>query len=83
MKVLLIKTSSLGDVIHALPAVTDAIEHGFEIHWMIEEGLSEIASMHPGVSCIIPVAWRRWRQSLVSSAHEIRAFKRKLRETFD
>ena len=81
MKVLLIKTSSLGDVIHALPAVTDAIAQGFEIHWMIEEGFSEIAGMHPGVSSVIPVAWRRWRHSLVSSANEIRAFKRKLRET--
>ena len=50
MKVLLVKTSSLGDVVHALPAVTDAIAQGFEIHWMIEEGFSEIASMHPGVS---------------------------------
>ena len=81
MKVLLVKTSSLGDVVHALPAVTDAIAQGFEIHWMIEEGFSEIASMHPGVSSVMPVAWRRWRQSLVSSANEIRAFKRKLRET--
>ena len=81
MKVLLIKTSSLGDVVHALPAVSDAVARGFEIDWMIEEGLSEIASMHPGVSRVIPVAWRRWRQSLVSSAHEIRAFKRKLHET--
>ena len=81
MKVLLIKTSSLGDVVHALPAVSDAVARGFEIDWMIEEGFSEIASMHPGVSSVIPVAWRRWRQSLVSSAHEIRAFKRKLRET--
>ena len=81
MKVLLIKTSSLGDVVHALPAVTDAIAQGFELHWMIEEGFSEIASMHPGVSRVIPVAWRRWRQSLVSSAHEIKTFKWKLRET--
>ena len=81
MKVLLIKTSSLGDVVHALPAVTDAIAQGFEIDWVIEEGFSEIASMHPGVSGVIPVAWRRWRQSLVSSVHEMRAFKRKLRET--
>ena len=81
MKVLLVKTSSLGDVVHALPAVTDAIAQGFEIHWMIEEGFSEIASMHPGVSGVIPVAWRRWRQSLVSSAHEIKTFKRKLRNT--
>ena len=81
MKVLLIKTSSLGDVVHALPAVSDAVAQGFEIDWMIEEGFSEVASMHPGVSSVIPVAWRRWRQSLVSSFHEIRAFKRKLRET--
>ncbi len=80
MKVLLIKTSSLGDVIHALPAVTDAAAFGFEIDWVLEEGFAEIASMHPGVSSVIPVSWRRWRHSLVSSSREIRAFKRKLKE---
>ena len=80
MKVLLIKTSSLGDVIHALPAVTDAAALGFQIDWVLEEGFAEIAGMHPGVSSVIPVSWRRWRHSLASSFKEISAFKRKLKE---
>ena len=46
MRVLLIKTSSLGDVVHALPAVNDAVEAGFEIDWLVEEAFSEIAELH-------------------------------------
>ncbi len=78
MRVLLIKTSSLGDVVHALPAVSDATESGFEIDWVVEEAFSEIAELHPGVSKVIPVAWRRWRNSLFSSLDEMRDFKREL-----
>ncbi len=78
MRVLLIKTSSLGDVVHALPAVNDAAELGFEIDWVVEEAFSEIAELHPGVSKVIPIAWRRWRKSLFSSYKEIREFRREL-----
>ena len=78
MRVLLIKTSSLGDVVHALPAVSDATESGFEIDWVVEEAFSEIAELHPGVSKVIPIAWRRWRKSLFSSFEEMRDFKREL-----
>ncbi|GAB4223041.1 MAG: lipopolysaccharide heptosyltransferase I [Gammaproteobacteria bacterium] len=64
MKLLLIKTSSLGDVIHTLPAITDAVERypQLEITWVIEESFVDIASMHPQVKHIIPVAWRKWRK---------------------
>ena len=78
MRVLLIKTSSLGDVVHALPAVSDATESGYEIDWVVEEAFSEIAELHPGVSNVIPIAWRRWRKSLFSSFQEMRDFKREL-----
>ena len=61
MKVLLIKTSSLGDVIHALPAVTEATcrVEALELAWVVEEGLDDLARMHPSVSRVIPVAIRR------------------------
>ena len=78
MRVLLIKTSSLGDVVHALPAVNDAVGAGFEIDWVVEEAFSEVAELHPGVSKVIPIAWRRWRTSLFSSLKEIKEFKREL-----
>jgi len=65
MKVLLIKTSSLGDVIHTLPAVTDAKTHRPDIQfdWVVEEAFAEIPAWHPAIHDVIPVALRRWRQS--------------------
>lgn len=64
MRVLVIKTSSLGDVVHALPAVTEACEKipGLQFDWMVEESFAEIPEWHPGVGRVLPVALRRWRQ---------------------
>ena len=80
MKILLVKTSSLGDLVHAMPAVNDAVDLGFEIDWVVEEAFSEIAELHGGVSKVIPVAWRRWRKSLISSCDEMLSFKSELRQ---
>jgi heptosyltransferase-1 len=65
MRVLLVKTSSLGDVIHALPAVTDAAcaVPGLELDWLVEEAYADIPALHPAVRAVIPVALRRWRQA--------------------
>lgn len=65
MRVLLIKTSSLGDVIHTLPALTDAQAAipGIRFDWVVEEGFAEIPVWHPAVAEVIPVAIRRWRKS--------------------
>ncbi len=68
MRILLIKTSSLGDVVHNLPVVTDlrARFPAAEIDWVVEEAFADIPRLHPGVSDVIPVAVRRWRRSLLS-----------------
>lgn len=82
MRVLLIKTSSLGDVVHAFPAVTDACKNNPELKfdWVVEEAFADIPAWHPDVYEVIPVAWRRWRKSLASAQtrSEIKAFKNKL-----
>ncbi|PIE20624.1 MAG: lipopolysaccharide heptosyltransferase 1 [Neptuniibacter caesariensis] len=69
MQVLVVKTSSLGDVIHTLPALTDAMHAlpGIRFDWVVEEGFREIPGWHPSVDQVIPVAIRRWRKSLFSS----------------
>ncbi len=66
MRVLLIKTSSLGDVIHSLPALTDAARAipGIQFDWVVEEGFAEIPAWHPAVAQVVPVAIRRWRKHL-------------------
>jgi heptosyltransferase-1 len=83
MKVLIIKTSSMGDVIHTLPALTDAITHNKNIQfdWVVEEGFSEIPAWHPAVNQVIPVAIRRWRKALLTSWPECRAALKAIRAT--
>lgn len=68
--ILFIKTSSLGDVIHHMPAVTEVRRHrgGDRIAWMVEEAFAPLVQMHPAVDEVIPVAWRRWRKSLYAPA---------------
>ncbi len=82
MKVLIIKTSSMGDVIHTLPALTDAasIIPDITFDWVVEEAFAEIPGWHPAVDKIIPVAIRRWRKSLLSTltSGEWRRFKERL-----
>ena len=88
MRILLIKTSSLGDVIHNLPVVTDLRTHfpDAAIDWVVEDGFAEIARLHPGVRTAIPVALRRWRKSLLTAAtwQEVGEFRASLqRQTYD
>ncbi|MEH6564938.1 MAG: lipopolysaccharide heptosyltransferase I [Halopseudomonas sp.] len=85
MRVLVIKTTSLGDVIHTLPALTDAARAipGIRFDWVVEEGFAEIPAWHPAVDRVIPVAVRRWRKNLWQTLRsgEWRAFKRAIGET--
>jgi heptosyltransferase-1 len=64
MRILLVKTSSLGDVIHTLPAVTDAARALPDVRfdWVVEEAFAEVPAWHPAVEQVIPVALRRWRK---------------------
>ena len=64
--ILFIKTSSLGDVIHHMPAVTDARRQrpNADIAWVVEEPFAPLVALHPAVNRVIPVASRRWRQAL-------------------
>jgi len=68
--ILFIKTSSLGDVIHHMPALTDARKARGDatFTWLVEEAFAPLVRLHPAVSEVIPVAWRRWRKSLYAPA---------------
>lgn len=69
MKVLIVKTSSMGDIIHTLPALTDASRAipGIRFDWVVEEGFQEIPKWHAAVDKVIPVAIRRWRKNLLKT----------------
>lgn len=88
MRILIVKTSSLGDVIHNLPVISDIRRHfpQAQIDWCVEESFSAIPRLHPGVGRVIPVAVRRWRKKLLQAAtwREMAEFRRQLAsETYD
>jgi heptosyltransferase-1 len=82
--ILIIKTSSLGDVVHQMPAMTDAARAvpGLRLSWVVEESFAPLARLHPQVGDVISVATRRWRSKLGSRAtwREIGDFGTRLRE---
>jgi heptosyltransferase-1 len=84
VKVLIVKTSSMGDVIHTLPALTDAGNAlpSISFDWVVEENFAEIPAWHPLVDEVIPVALRRWRKNIFSkkTRDEFNLFLKKIRE---
>jgi heptosyltransferase-1 len=73
--IVLIKTSSMGDVLHNLPVVTDILRHfpDAKVDWVVEENFAALPALHPGVRHVLPVAIRRWRDSWWQARSEIRA----------
>jgi heptosyltransferase-1 len=88
VKILIVRVSSLGDVVHNMPMVSDILQHypGAQIDWVVEEAYADLVRLNRGVHKIIPFALRRWRKSLFAAATraEIRAFRTALRaEAYD
>jgi heptosyltransferase-1 len=84
MRVLIIKTSALGDIVHALP-VLDYLHQassGIEIDWVVEERFADLLSGNPLVSNIFTVDTRKWRTKLFSPStwREIFSLKNRLAE---
>jgi heptosyltransferase-1 len=88
LKILLVRVSSLGDVLHNLPMVADILRHhpGAQIDWVVEEGYVSLVRLNPHVRKVIPFALRRWKKGLKDKAvrAELRGFFRDLRaEQYD
>lgn len=81
--ILVVRPSSLGDIVHASALVADVLEKrpGLAVDWVAEEGFAQLVALDPGVRRVIPVALRRWRGQMLSSAtwREMAAFRRELR----
>jgi heptosyltransferase-1 len=73
MRILIVKTSSMGDIIHNLPIIRDIHSHFPKaiIDWVVEESFADIVKLHPEVTNIIPIAFRRWRKSLFTKSTKI------------
>lgn len=84
MKILIVRVSSLGDVVHNMPMVADILRRhpSAEIDWVVEEAYVELVRLNRGVRHVIPFALRRWRKTLFSqkTRSEMAAFHARLRE---
>jgi heptosyltransferase I len=88
VNILIVRVSSLGDVVHNMPVVADILHHHHDanIDWVVEESYASLVRLNPGVRKIIPFALRRWRKSLHTAQMraEMRDFYHALRaETYD
>jgi len=88
VKLLIVKTSSMGDVVHALPAVSDLLAHQsqWQVDWLVEKPFAGIPALHPGVRKVWPLAWRKWRKQLLRGEtwRTMGEFRRALRaEAYD
>ncbi len=86
--ILVVRPSSLGDVVHALALVADAKRARPElaIDWVAEEAFVDLPRMCPDVRRVIPLALRRWRHAALERAtwREAAAFRAALRnERYD
>jgi len=83
MRALLVKTSSMGDLIHCLPALTDAksANPAIRFDWVCEESFVQIPAWHPATDKVLPVAVRRWRKRgwPLLGNDEWRSFKQRVR----
>lgn len=84
LRVLIVKVSALGDVIHALPVLDylHQVSSGIEIDWVVEEGNREILEGHPLLRRLHVVRTKAWRRDPLSDTtrSEIAAVRRELRE---
>lgn len=82
--VLIVRPSSLGDIVHAMPVVHDIRRHrpGISVDWVAEEMFVELVAMNHEVRNVIAVSLRRWRHAPIAAAtwREAAAFRRALKE---
>jgi heptosyltransferase I len=88
VKVLIVRVSSLGDVVHNMPMVADIlrVRPDARIDWVVEEAYENLVRLNTGIRHVIPYALRRWRKSLFSAPTraEMRGFYQRLRaEEYD
>lgn len=84
MRILIIKTSALGDIIHALPVLDylHQVAPGVSVDWVVEEAFLELLTGNPLIDRLITVAFKRWRKSpfALETLREVGAFRKYLQE---
>jgi heptosyltransferase-1 len=69
MRVLIIKLTSMGDLMHALPAITDAAQAfpDIEFDWVVDQAFADVPLWHPSVKGVIQTAHRQWRKKPIKA----------------
>ncbi|MBC7513993.1 MAG: lipopolysaccharide heptosyltransferase I [Herminiimonas sp.] len=84
MKILIVRVSSLGDVVHNMPMLADLHRYcpDAQIDWVVEEAYVPLVRLNRGVGRVLPFALRRWRRSLLvaGTRAELGRFRHALRE---
>ena len=70
MRILIVRVSSLGDVVHNMPVLADIHRQYPDaiIDWVVEESYVGLVRLNKHVNEVIPFALRRWKKNLLSSA---------------
>lgn len=78
LTILIVRVSSLGDIVHNMPMVADILRHypDAKIDWVVEEAYVDLVRLHPGVRYVIGLGLRRWRKNIFkrSTYQEMRDF---------
>lgn len=85
MKILIIKTSALGDIIHAFPVLQFLSTFG-QVDWVVEKPFAELVQSHPNINHVFPVQTKKWRKNWwkKSVRQEIKNFRQQLQaHTYD
>ncbi|CAD5373658.1 Lipopolysaccharide heptosyltransferase I [Rubrivivax sp. A210] len=84
VRLLIVKTSSMGDVVHAMPVVNDILRQRADvaIDWLVEAPFAAIPQMHAGIRQVLPMSWRKWRGQLLKAETwaQMRTLRTRLRE---
>ena len=77
VRILIIKTSSLGDIVHCLPVINDIKYFVPEssIDWLVEECFADVPRLHPGVDSVITISLRSWKKNLRKKSTWIGLYK--------
>ena len=67
MRILVVKTSSMGDLVHTLPALTDAMQAhpNLTVDWVCEPAFAEIPHWHPAVRDVLQIPLRQWKGRII------------------
>lgn len=79
MKILLVRLSAMGDIVHALPMAANAARAGASVGWVVEKPYVELIESNPSVATVFAAETREWRRRPFTAPGEIAALRAALK----